>query len=145
MKGDTFHVHGNFGKNAGWKVTECVVGIGSISRPATPNATVAEKRTTPAGNNNSIDSLADIGGQEGNPDGTDGDDTDDDGDGNEKKTMSKRQKLPVKSKYLVPLLKAALTKQSNISNKEKTTILKPYINDSLLTHFCRKLAAMSAP
>jgi hypothetical protein len=36
-------------------------------------------------------------------------DTDDDGDGNEKKTIDKRQKSPVKSKYLVPLLKVALT------------------------------------
>jgi hypothetical protein len=41
LNGDTFHVHGNFGKNTGWKVTVCVVGIESISRPATPNATAA--------------------------------------------------------------------------------------------------------
>ncbi len=43
LNGDTFHVHGNIGKNAGWKVTVCVVGIDSISRPGTPNATAAEK------------------------------------------------------------------------------------------------------
>ena len=43
---------------------QCVVGIESISRPATPNATASEKRTSPAGNNNSVDQLVEIGGQE---------------------------------------------------------------------------------
>ncbi len=110
----------------------CVVGIESISRPATPNDTAAENRTSTAGNNNSVDPLVEIGGiggQEGNPDNTDEDDTDDDGDGNKKKTMSKRQKSPVKSKILVPLMKAAITEWPNISNKEMVTILRPYIND----------------
>jgi hypothetical protein len=50
-----------------------------------------------------------IGEQEGNPDVTNGDDTVDNGNGNEKKTTSKRQKSPVKSKHLVPLMKAAIT------------------------------------
>ncbi len=54
LNGDTFHVHGNFGKRAGWKVRVCVVGIENISRPATPKATAAKKRTSPAGNNNSV-------------------------------------------------------------------------------------------
>ncbi len=125
----------------------CVVGIESISRPATPNATAAEKRTSPAGNNNSVDPLVEIGGQEGNPDNTDGDDTDDNGDGNEKKTTSKRQKSPVKSKYLVPLMKAAITEQPNISNKEMATILKPHINnifitDALLQITCRNVCTL---
>ncbi len=44
LNGDTFHVHENFGKIAGWKATVCVVSIESISCPATPNATAAEKR-----------------------------------------------------------------------------------------------------
>jgi hypothetical protein len=133
LNGDFFHVHGNFG-NTGWKVAVCVVGIESIGWSAAPNTTVAEKRTSPAGDDNSVDPLAEIGGQEGNPDDTNGDDTDDDGDGNEKKTMSKRQKSPVKSKHLVPLLKAALTKQHNTSNKEMATILKPYINNIFITN-----------
>ncbi len=50
-----------------------------------------------------------IGGHEGNPYNSDRDDTDDDGDGNKKKKRSKRQKLPMNLKYLVQLMKAALT------------------------------------
>jgi hypothetical protein len=135
MNGDTFHLHGNFdfGKNAGWKVTMCVLGIASISCPATPYATAAEKRTSPAADNNSVDPFAEIGGQEGNPDDTAVDDTDDDGNGNKKKKRSKRQKLPMKSKYLVLLMKAALMEQPNISNNEMTIILKPFINDVFIT------------
>jgi hypothetical protein len=71
------------------------------------------KEHHPVGDNNSVDPLAEIGGQEGNADNTNGDDSDDDGDGNKKKTISKRQKSPVKSKYLVPLLKAAVTEWPN--------------------------------
>jgi hypothetical protein len=109
---DTFYVHRNFGKNASWKVTVCVVSTESISHPATLNATGAEKRTSPAGDNNSIDPLVEIGGQEGNPENADGDDADDNGDGNEKKKKSKRQKSPMKSKYLVPLMKVVLFLQN---------------------------------
>jgi hypothetical protein len=85
LNGDTFHVHGNFGKNTGWKVTVCVVSIESISRPATPNATAAEKTTSPAADNNSVDPFAEVRGQEGNPDEMALDDTDDNGNGDEKK------------------------------------------------------------
>ncbi len=132
----TFHVHGNFRKKTGWKVTVCVVGIESISCPATPHDTAAEKQTSTAGNNNSVDPLVEIGGigeQEGNADDTNGNDTDDDSNGNKKKTMSKRQKSPVKSKFLVPLVKAAITERPNILNKEMVTILRPYINDIFIT------------
>ncbi len=131
---DTFHVHGSFGKSAGWKVAVCVVGIESISCPAIPNATAAEKRTSSAGDNNTVDPLVEIRGQEGNPDNINGDDTDADSNGKEKKTMSKRQKSPVKSKYLVPLMKAAITERPNISNKEMAAILKLYINDIFITN-----------
>ncbi len=79
MNGDTFHVHGNFGKNTGWKVTVCVVSIESISRPVTPNTTAAEKRTSPAADNNSIDPFEEIGGQEGSVDDMAVDDTDHNG------------------------------------------------------------------
>jgi hypothetical protein len=41
LNGGSFHVHGNFGIKTSWKVTVCVVGIDSISRPATPNDTAA--------------------------------------------------------------------------------------------------------
>jgi hypothetical protein len=47
--------------------------------------------------------------------------------------MTKRQKSPVKSKFLVPLMKAAIMEQPNISNKEMVTILRPYINDIFIT------------
>jgi hypothetical protein len=133
LNGDIFHIHGTFGMNAGWKVTVCAVGIESNGHPAAPNITVAENRTSPAGDNNSVDPLAEIGGQDSNPDDTNGDETNDDGDGNMKKTMSKRQKSLVKSKYLVPLLKAALTEWPNIFNKEMATFLKPYINNIFIT------------
>ncbi len=120
-------------KSAGWKVAVCVVGIEIISCLATPNATAAEKRTSPAGNNNSVDLLVEFGGQEGNPDDTNGDDTENDGDGNEKMITRKKQKSPVISKYLVPLMKAAIMEWPSISNKEMATILKPYINDIFIT------------
>jgi hypothetical protein len=147
LNGYTFHVDGNFGKNAGWKFTVHVVGIESISCLATPNATVAEKRTSSAGNNSSVYPLAVIGGQESNPDNTNGDDTDDNGNGNKKKSMSKRQKSPLKSKCLVPLLNAALMEWPNISNKEMATILKPYIKyifiaDALLQENCSNVCTL---
>ncbi len=136
LNGDTFHIQGNLGKNTGWKVTVCVVGIESISCPATPNATAAEKRTSPAADNNRVDSFLEIRGQESNLNNTARarDDTDDNGIGNKKKERIKRQKSPMKSKYLVPLMTAALTERPNIFNKEMTTILKPYINDVFITN-----------
>ncbi len=75
-----------------------------------------------------------IGGQEGNPDDMAGNDTDEDGNGNEKKKRSKRQKSPKKSKYLVLLMKVAFTKRPDISSKEMTIILKPYISDVFITN-----------
>jgi hypothetical protein len=86
---------GTLGEKTGWKVTVCVVGIESISRPATPNDTAAEKRTSTAGDNNTVDPLVEIGvigGQEGNPDDTGSDDTDDDGKGNEKKIRGRNHR-----------------------------------------------------
>ncbi len=125
MNKDSFHGHGSFGENAGWKVTVCVVGIGSISRPATPTATAAEKKTTPAADDNIVDPFAEIGGDKGNPNNPAMDDTAD--NGNKKRKRSKRQKSPMKLKYLVPLMKTAVTEWPKISIKKMTTILKPYI------------------
>ncbi len=108
-----------------------------ISRPVTPNDTAVEKRTSKTDNNNTVDPMVEIGGiggQEGNPDNTKSDDTNDDGNGNEKKTMTKRQKSPVKSKILVPLMKAVIAEWPNISNKEMVTILRLYINDIFITN-----------
>jgi hypothetical protein len=73
LNGGSFHVHGNFGIKTGWKVTVCVVGIKSVSCPATPNDTAAEKRTSKAGSHETDDPLVEIGvigGQEVNPDNT---------------------------------------------------------------------------
>jgi hypothetical protein len=78
--------------------------------------------------------LAEIGGQEGNLDHTEGDDSGDNDNGNKKMKRSKRQKSPMKSKYLVPLMKANVTEWPNISNKEMANILKPYINDAFITN-----------
>jgi hypothetical protein len=136
LNGGSFHVHGNFGIKTGWKVTVCVVGIESISRPATPNDTAAEKRTSIADDNITDDLLGEIGvigGQEGNLDDTNGDVTDEDGNGDEKHPKTKRQKSPVKSKFLVLLMKATITERPNILNKEMVTILRPYINDIFIT------------
>jgi hypothetical protein len=83
----SFHVHGNFAIKTGWKVTVCVVGIKNISHPATLNDTVAEKRTSIAGNNNTgtlLGEIGVIGGQEGNPEDTNIDVTDEDGNGDKK-------------------------------------------------------------
>jgi hypothetical protein len=79
----------------------CVLGIGSISSPATPTATaLAEKTTSPAADANSVDPFAEIGGEEGNPDDPVMDGTAE--DGNEKTKRSKRrQKSPMKLNYLV--------------------------------------------
>ncbi len=137
LNGGSFHVHGNFGIKTGWKVTVCVVGIDSISRPTTPNDTAAEKRTSIAGNNNFDNLLGEIqviGGQDGNPDNTNGDVTDEDGNGDMKHPKTKRQKSPVKSNFFVLLMKATITEWSNISNKEMATILRPYINDIFITN-----------
>jgi hypothetical protein len=93
LNGGSFHVHSNFGIITGWKVTVCVVGIESISCPATPNDTAAEKRTSIAGDNNTDDLFGEIGvigGQEGNPDDTNDDVTDEDGNGNDKHPKTKR-------------------------------------------------------
>ncbi len=100
--------------------------------------TAAEKRTSKAGNNNTVDPLVQIRGKEGNLDDTNRDDTDADSNGKEKKTMSKRQKSLVKSKYLVPLMKAAITERPNISNKEMAAILKLYINNIFITDALQK-------
>jgi hypothetical protein len=43
-------------------------------------------------------------------------------------------KSPIKSKWLVPLVKGALAEKPNISNKALTMLLSPYVVDKLLTH-----------
>ena len=59
----------------------CVVAIGSISCPATPAATAAEKNSSSAADDKSIvnNLFAKIGGEEGNPNKSNMDDTADDG------------------------------------------------------------------
>ena len=51
-------------------------------------------------------------------------------------TPSKRKRLksPIKSKWIVPLLQAAITETPNLSGKEIVLILQPYIIDIFLTY-----------
>jgi len=50
-------------------------------------------------------------------------------------TKKCRHKSPVKSRWLVPLVKFAIAEKPNISNKDKdmVSLLKPYVNDNFLT------------
>ncbi len=76
-------------------------------------------------------------GVEGNADDSDTEDGDGgpkDEDDGPKKLLTARVKSPIKSKWLVPLVKGALAEKPNISNKALTVLLSPYVVDKFLTH-----------
>ena len=79
-------------------------------------------------------------GDEGNADDSDDekaeveDDCYDDEEVVPTKLMKARVKSPIKSKWLVPLVKGALAEKPNISNKALTILLSPYIVEKFLTH-----------
>ena len=73
-------------------------------------------------------------GDEGNADDSDDEDTEDEDDGRTKSMKAPRVKSPIKSKWLVPLVKGAIAEKPNISNKALTILLSPYVVDKFLTH-----------
>jgi len=72
-------------------------------------------------------------GDEGNADDSDNEDAEDEEVG-PIKLMKARVKSPIKSKWLVPLVKGALAEKPNISNKALTMLLSPYVVDKFLIH-----------
>jgi hypothetical protein len=70
LNGETFHVHGSYAQNWGWKVTTCKVSTGCTSGPTTPTAIDNNIPPPPVVevNNMLMDPFEDIGRmEEGNP------------------------------------------------------------------------------
>ena len=151
--GDPFHVHGNYrsGKSM-WVVTACEVRIGRTKYvPRGVVGTLGEKDDVLSASDRMIVDLQDTagmpradetfgvgifdgGGHEGNADDSDGEDDEDDDKESAPKTVTKaRAKSPIKSKWLVPLVKGALAEKPNISNKALALLLSPYVVDKFLT------------
>ena len=147
--GDPFHVHANYrtAKNM-WVVTECEVRIGRTKyvprRGSSYNngqdgvLSVSDKIIDPedfAGRPDEDETFEEgIFEGEGNADDdSDKEDAEDEDDG-PKKMMKARVKSPMKSKWLVPLVKGPLAEKPNISNKALIILLNPYVVDKFLTH-----------
>ncbi len=104
FKGNPFHVQGTCGDKTGWKVLTCITS-------ETPSqATVA---------NPAPDLKPDVGYEE---------------EGNADKESVKekclRNRTPIKSQWLVPLIKSIVANRSNVSNKELKELLNLYVRIS---------------
>ena len=161
--GDPFHGLGYYGTMASkWKVTKCSTRNGrkvympapkekkgnwkKPPKPSLPSVEVADL-PPPHPDEPIVDAFDPFGTiEEGNPDeplgGTKGNPDEPLGgtktnlDENEliSPTKTKRLKSPIKSKWIVPLLLAAITETPNLSGKEILLILQPYIIDIFLTY-----------
>jgi hypothetical protein len=73
-----------------------------------------------------------IGDKEGDANKDDVDD-DDKSDGPTKKYRKGRAKSPIKSRWLVPIVKTAVVKRPGMSSKDMRQILMPYVIDIFMT------------
>ncbi len=149
--GDPFHVHANYRSNkATWVVTALSLRIGRanyIPRKGASNAAgeghndvlsesdklIQPKDDDERPNEDETFKNGMLDGK-GTADNDDANDDGDDEDGKSSKLKKSRVKSPIKSRWLVPLAKAALAEKPNISNKDLAVILKPYVVDKFLTH-----------
>ena len=112
-KQDPFSVCGSYSQSNGWKITVYVEGSGRIKEPTTTPTAIA---IAAAPEREDITALLDpeeISGdmEEGNAD--DPEEIDSAAD-----TKKRRHKSPIKSRWLVPLVKLAIAEKPNISNKD---------------------------
>ena len=146
--GDPFHVHAFHGSAKGmWSVTELSIRVGrtkyipkkgqskadfsgeDFAEVVSESDKLINDITAIPENNETF--AGDVFEEEGNPD----DEINDPSDGAPilKGTgMKTRVKSPIKSRWLVPLIKGALSEKPNISNKELENILMPYVIDKFL-------------
>jgi hypothetical protein len=127
--GSIFVVRAYFGLNHGWKISEfksksTIVVLQLLPIEDTPNAT---------------DTQEDEGDtDQGDKDG-DGDDTGSDEDDNstqskdkgkkEKAGKKRKMRSPIKSRWMVPLIKQAIKQRPNMSNKECCQLVSPYMRE----------------
>jgi hypothetical protein len=130
-----------------WVVTECEVRIGITTcvrrRGATSNGqdkvlSASDRMIDPqdyAGRPKENETFPEgiFDSDERNADDSYDEDAEDEDDG-PTKLMNARVKFPIKSKWLVPLVKGALAEKPNISNKALTMLRSPYVVDKFLTH-----------
>ena len=140
---DDFSVRANYGDtHHRWTVTKSNVRIGrTLYSPATnPNPTTAKDQTDgvtpppePEGDMAGIfDGEGDADGQNNDAINVDADQNTED-DKNSKKQKKVRLKSPIKSRWLVPIVKAEVSLRPNIPNKELKALLKDYVKDMFLT------------
>ncbi len=110
----------------------CQVRIDGLRRPTTPVTTVTTEESTVDNAEDEGDlknPFEEIGGEEGNPDDMQYLEADE----SKENTKSSWKKPPMKSKFLVPLVKMAITERPNISTKDMRRLLQPYDNDIFIT------------
>ena len=148
--GDSFHVHAHYrSTQAMWAVTGLSIRVGRtkyIPKKGKSDGAISAKQDEMLSESDKLinditampDSKETFAGdmfqEEGNPDK---DDANDEGrilQGTGSKTCSSRVKSPIKSRWLVPLVKGALAEKPNISNKALVNLLKPYVVDKFLTN-----------
>jgi hypothetical protein len=115
------------------------VSIESISRPVTPNTTAAEKRTSPAADNNSIDPFEEIGGQEGSVDDMAVDDTDH--NGNQQWRKRREVKLRVAASVKTRVVKVVWQIRVMMVKWERRVMTVAWLGDP--TDAIRRLGAFS--
>ena len=150
--GDPFHVHAHYRSTQGmWSVTILSIRVGRkkyIPKKGKSDGAISAQQDEVLSESdkliNDITAMPDINKtfagdmflEEGNPDNED-DDANDDApipQGTGSKTSSLRVKSPIKSRWLVPLVKGALAEKPNISSKELVNLLKPYVVDKFFTN-----------
>jgi hypothetical protein len=140
---DDFYVRANYGDtHRRWTVTKSNVRIGrTVYSPVTNlNPPTAKDQTDgvtpppePEGD------MAGILDGEGDADGENNDaisvdaDQSTEKDKKSKKQKKVRQKSPIKSRWLIPIVKAEVSQRPNIPNKELKALLKDYVKDIFLT------------
>ena len=131
-KGSTFHVTARYGLNQGWKV--CKYTFCEVFVPTLPAIDVAVEEEVVEeevvededGDSKSVEMRDDTQFEEGNADSSDNE--------LEEKSQGKgRTRSPIKSMWMVPLIKNQIAERPNMSNLECKQLLNPYVREVFLT------------
>jgi hypothetical protein len=143
--GSTFVVRGYFGLNHGWRISQ-FKSENSIVVPELPPILPQFEASTNVTHNQEGDK-EEVGANGGGNDSVSDDDNDStlsDHEGKEKAGKKTKMRSPIKSRWMVPLIKQAIKERPNMSNKECSQLLSPYVREVFLTSQILQAARSSA-
>jgi hypothetical protein len=143
--GSTFVVRVYFGLNHGWRVSQ-FKSENSIVAPELPPILPQFEATSNVRHNQEGDKEevgADGGGNDSVSDDDD-DSTPSDDEGKAKAGKKTKMRSPIKSRWMVPLIKQAIKERPNMSNKECSQLLSPYMREVFLPSQILQAARLTA-